>query len=157
MKQAIITTIFITVIIGLLAVIITGSKAKNNNSDLETNLVVENSTKQLKPVTANIFYWGTTCPYCHDVIDWMEENKIEEQVQVIRKEVYNNRANSLELTQAAKNCGLPTDNIGVPFLYNTDKQCFIGAPDIIANLSKQVVEQEQQIEASESAERIRNE
>lgn len=153
MKQTITTLFLVSVIVGLLAVIILGSKFRNTNSNLEKITIVENLSEQVELPTTNIFYWGTTCPHCHDVIDWMEENRIEEQVAVTRKEVYNNQDNSLQLTQVAKSCGLPTDSIGVPFLYTIDKQCLIGSPDIIAHLSEQANELKQQIEASESAER----
>ena len=42
----------------------------------------------------------------------------------------NNQNNAKELTEKARICGLPTDSIGVPFLWDGEK-CFIGDQDII--------------------------
>lgn len=65
----------------------------------------------------------------------MQENKIEEKIEVVKKEVYDNRANSLELSQAAESCGLDTSSIGVPFLFTPEGKCLIGTPDIVGYLS----------------------
>lgn len=154
MKQAITTLVLVGVIVGLLTVIVLGSKTEKSDTSIHTDSITENFAQQAEISSANIFYWGTTCPHCHDVIEWMEENKIEDQVSVVRKEVYQNKENSLELTQVAQSCGIPTNNIGVPFLHTIDKQCLLGFPEIVAYLSEQVAKQQgQQTQATESAER----
>jgi len=113
MKQKIATFVVVLIIIGLLSVIVLGS---GNRKDRPQNML--------------IFFYGNTCPHCEDVEEWMVENKIEEKVKIVKKEVYDNRQNSLELVRAAKYCGLDTNNIGVPFLY-AEGRCLIGAPEII--------------------------
>jgi len=153
MKQTVITGLIILVIVGLLSVIVWGSKGKQTISSESQS---DQPSVSVSPTTMNsstpIFYYGNTCPHCKDVEEWMTENRIEEKIEIVKKEVYDNRANSLELTQAAKSCGLPTDNIGVPFLYAEGK-CSVGTPDITAYLTQLAQEQEQSIEASGSAER----
>ena len=128
MKSAkIITIITILIIVGLLTVVVIGSKNKKDTSLLPSN----NQNEKNVP----IFFYGNTCPHCADVERWMQENKVEEKIKITKKEVYDNQQNAQELTQAAEKCGLPTDSIGVPFLFAEGK-CLIGTPDIINYLSK---------------------
>lgn len=108
-----------------------GSKNKNK----ETNILSETNITQSKESEAPIFFYGNTCPHCKDVEEWIKENKIEEKIKIVKKEVYDNRKNAEELIQAAKNCGLPTKSIGVPFLYTPEGECLIGTPDVISYLS----------------------
>jgi len=117
MKQTIITSLIILVITGLLSVIVLGSRDKN---------ITNKKT---------VFFYGNTCPHCTDVEEWIKENKIEEKITIVKKEVYDNQQNALELNQAATNCGLPTDSIGVPFLYAEGK-CITGTSNITSYLSE---------------------
>ena len=142
MKQTIFTITLVLVVIGLLSVIVLGSRNKKSEPEAVQNTQEVSSTK------IPIFFYGSTCPHCADVEKWMNENKVEEKITIVKKEVYDNRQNSQELTEAAKNCSLPTDSIGVPFLY-TEGKCLIGTPDIIKYLS----EKAGVINASGSAER----
>ena len=115
MKNKLITTsLLIAAVLILLGVIITGSQDKKVNNSV-------------------IFFYGNTCPHCAEVEKWMEENKVADKIKVDKKEVYENSQNALELTEVARSCGLPTDNIGVPFLY-ADGKCFIGTPNVEAYL-----------------------
>ncbi len=98
----------------------------------ETN----NADVQLLSDEEEIFYWGTTCPFCHDVMDWMEENQVYEKLNVVKKEIYDNKENADELTQKADECGLT--RIGVPLLYTSDGQCLIGPQDIIEYLENRI-------------------
>ena len=123
-KQTITTGILILIILGLISAVVIGSKQKKSaevSADINENV--------------DILYWGTTCPHCHDTIDWIEENKIDEKITVVRKEVYENRQNSDDLSQKAKECGLDPDSIGIPLLYTTEGNCLIGTPDITKYLS----------------------
>jgi len=125
----IITMITILIIVGLLTVVIIGSKNKKGTSLLPNN----NQNEKNVP----IFFYGNTCPHCADVEKWIKENKIEEKIKITKKEVYDNQQNARELTQVAQKCGLQTDSVGVPFLYAEGK-CLVGTPDIINYLSKKV-------------------
>lgn len=145
MKQKIITAIFVVLIIGLLWVVVSGSK----NKKLQTAPVTEQAA------VSDTLYWGTTCPHCHDTIKWMEENKIDQKLTVIRKEIYDNRENSIELTQKARTCGIAQEDIKVPFMFTSDAKCLIGTPDIIAYLAQRVQALGQNAEATISAEGIK--
>jgi glutaredoxin len=113
------------------------SQPKNDDAGQETNEVLAENGE---PVDSDIFYWGDGCPHCQDVKDWMAENNFEEKVKIVSKEVYNNQANSEELTARAESCGLDTQRIGVPFLYTTDGNCLIGTPNIIEYFSAKIAE-----------------
>lgn len=104
---------------------------KNKNQVTENELVVASSqaSKQI------IFFWGDGCPHCAVVEKYIKDNRIKEKIGFVEKEVYKNRGNAKELEEKAKACGVPTDSIGVPFLWDGEK-CFIGDQDIV-NFFKQ--------------------
>lgn len=119
MKKKILSLSLVLVSLGLLFVVILGS---NNET--------------------NVFYWGTTCPHCHEVIEWMEENNIEQELNITRKEVYENQENAADLSKKAESCGMDTSRIGVPFLYTNNGNCIVGTPDIINYFENQVKQSE---------------
>lgn len=82
------------------------------------------------PVSNDIvLYYGDTCPHCHDLKNYMTENKIQDKIQITEKEVYNNKENSLELQSRALECKLPENQIAVPFLY-AKGICYVGTDQI---------------------------
>lgn len=81
-----------------------------------------------------VLFYGETCPYCHDVLDWMTEVNLEAKLDVVTKEVYNNPQFSEQMNLAAKTCG--QSRSGVPFLYDAaEKECVVGSTPIIEYLS----------------------
>jgi glutaredoxin len=77
-----------------------------------------------------ILFYGTGCPHCAIVDEYLEENNVKEKVAFAHKEVYFNRTNAKKLEEKASACGMPTNSIGVPFLWDGEK-CFVGDKDII--------------------------
>lgn len=77
-----------------------------------------------------ILFYGDTCPHCKVVEDYIKENNVREKVDFVNKEVYRNKANALEMNKKAEFCGLPSNSVGVPFLFDGEK-CLIGDRDII--------------------------
>jgi glutaredoxin len=87
-----------------------------------------------KTTTQYILFYGETCPYCHDVLDWMEESNIESMLDITTREVYNNPQYSEQLKLAAGVCN--QSQSGVPFLYvAANKECVVGSTPIIDYLS----------------------
>jgi len=78
-----------------------------------------------------IFFFGQECPHCQDVEKFLAENKISDKVKFDSLEVWHNSANNDVLTQRARECGIPQDKMGVPFLYAKGK-CYVGTPDVEA-------------------------
>lgn len=103
-------------------------------------MIVKDNGRQLpKQESSIVLYYGDGCPHCAIVDEFVKENKVEEKVPHEKKEVYYNKKNADELASRAKTCGLPTNSIGVPFLWD-GSQCFIGDKDII-NFFKQKIGQ----------------
>ena len=92
-----------------------------------------NESKSEEKESAIILFYGDTCPHCKVVDDYIKENNVKERVSFVQKEVYRNKANALEMNQKAEICGLETNNIGVPFLFDGENgaKCLIGDRDII--------------------------
>ncbi len=80
--------------------------------------------------TGLVLYWGIGCPHCIKVEEYLQANKVDEKIQITRKEVYQNQKNAYEMSKRAGECGLPTGTVAVPFLW-TGKTCLIGDIDII--------------------------
>ncbi len=78
-----------------------------------------------------ILFYGESCPYCLVVDKFVEDNKVEEKISFEHREVYSNQANAALMTTKARICGLNTNSIGVPFLWD-GSNCLIGDRDIIA-------------------------
>jgi glutaredoxin len=131
-------SLLVTSLIFVVIMVLGGQKADETllvEKNVIDNSIVENSEE--KP-EEDIFYWGATCPYCHDVQKWMEEQGVEEKIKITSKEVYNNQANYSELITRAKSCGLNTQRVGVPFFYTIDGNCLVGYPDIIEYLTEKI-------------------
>jgi glutaredoxin len=106
---------------------------KNKESNLPNNI----QENQLTEESQIILYYGDGCPHCAIVEGYIKENKIQDKLSFIQKEVYYNQGNAKELEEKAKICGMPTDSIGVPFLWDGEK-CLVGDADII-NFFKQKI------------------
>ena len=89
----------------------------------ENNSIVQESS-------GIILFYGDGCPHCAIVEEFVEQNNIEEKVSFSKKEVYYNQQNASELGVKAKVCGMSTDFIGVPFLWDGSK-CYVGDQDIV--------------------------
>lgn len=77
-----------------------------------------------------IFFYGNECPHCKIVEKYIEDNKISEKVDFAQGEVYHNKTNAQFLAEKAGKCGIATDSIGVPFLWENDK-CYVGQEEVI--------------------------
>ncbi len=84
---------------------------------------------------AIILFYGEGCPHCKTVDDFINQNKIGDKVEFTRLEVWYNKNNQNILAEIAQKCGIKTNQVGVPFLWDGDK-CYIGDEDTI-NFFKQ--------------------
>ena len=137
MQKQITTLLLVMMIAGLMALVVMGSQKKERQLTQEKLSTLQNS----EPV----FYYGNTCPHCKDVEEWFEKNEVSSKISFSQKEVYDNRINSAELTKVAVSCGIPSNQIGVPFLY-AKGECYVGSPDIIAYFTAELEAAGQPIE-----------
>ena len=107
------------------SVVLTTNKANNQLNNDSVNRNSEPSGQ-----SGIILFYGDGCPHCALVEQYVSENNIESKVQFTKKEVYNNQQNASELTAKAKACGMATDSIGVPFLWD-GSTCLVGDQPII--------------------------
>lgn len=121
-KVLIPTILFITVFV--ISVVILFQNKKNG---LPNNTAGEN--QQMEKIQIILFY-GDGCPHCAIVEDYIKKNNIKEKLPFEEKEVYYNQSNAKELVEKAMLCGIPTNSIGVPFLWDGEK-CYIGDQAII--------------------------
>jgi glutaredoxin len=77
-----------------------------------------------------ILFYGDGCPHCKNVDDFMSQNDILSKIQITQLEVYNDKDNQNILAQVAQKCGIATDQVGVPFLYD-GQNCTVGDEPII--------------------------
>lgn len=135
------TILALLVIIGLMGVIVLGSRSSNQGilTQLEEpqETPVENSNQETAEMI--VIYFSTTCSHCKEVEDWIEQVGADEHLTLQRKEVSQDRQNAIELTQVATDCGVNTNRVGVPFMY-AGKKCFIGKLEILDYLKKKLSE-----------------
>lgn len=128
-KKVLVSTII------FLGVSIIGMVILANNKDGSSE-----SVEKLQESNEIILFYGDGCPHCAIVEEYVSENNIESKLLFTKKEVYYNNQNSDELVVKAKICGIPTDSIGVPFLWDGAK-CLVGDQDIIEFFKSKANEQ----------------
>lgn len=99
-----------------------------NNGTLDK--IFSSFNKPKVDINGIILFYGDGCSHCKLVEDFISQNKINEKVEFTRLEVFNNRDNAQILLERAQACGLNTDQVGVPFLWD-GKTCVVGDPDVI--------------------------
>jgi glutaredoxin len=82
-----------------------------------------------------VLFYGTTCPHCKIVEEYIDKNNIESKLDIEYKEIYSNSINAQELKNRASFCGLDVQYIGVPFLWD-GSNCYMGDGDIIEFLKQ---------------------
>ena len=91
----------------------------------------ESTTPPPSEITYHEYYWGEDCPFCEMVDEFFSGWEDRDKVEVRKMEVWNNAQNARLMAQRAATCGIPQQNLGVPFLYTPNGQCIIGGESII--------------------------
>jgi glutaredoxin len=118
--------VLIVIIIFIATFKLLSNSPKNNQDQLQT---IENPDF--------IFYYGTTCPHCKVVEEFIAENQLVDKLKIDFKEVYEVSENQKDLTnKVQENCPQFIDQenggIGVPFLFDIqEKGCIQGDSPII--------------------------
>lgn len=88
-----------------------------------------------------ILFYGNGCPHCKNVDEYIMEGGVREKVQFQSLEVFNNKDNAGLLVELAKKCGMDSQQIMVPFLWNgASSACIIGDSDVIDFFRSKTVE-----------------
>ena len=120
MNKKVLVSAFAFIIISILGIVVLNTNKKSQTQNTETVFAT----------SSIVLFYGDGCPHCALVEKFVSENDIEAKVPFTKKEVYYNKQNANELTEKAKICGMPTDSIGVPFLWDGSK-CLVGDQPII--------------------------
>jgi len=112
-KTRITAVIVIAILITSIAVII--ATQKNKNKQTENNMIL---------------FYSLSCPHCQNVSDYIDQNNIKEKYNFEELEISENKKNSAQLIEKAKECGYDTSTLGVPFLW-TGENCLMGDVSII--------------------------
>jgi thiol-disulfide isomerase/thioredoxin len=81
------------------------------------------------------YFWGTTCPHCKNVEQFLSSWEKKDAVKIDKYEVYENNTNANLLLQTGKLCNLESSQLGaVPLLVTPKGECFIGDSPIIEKL-----------------------
>ena len=76
-------------------------------------------------------FYGQGCPHCADVDAFVTANNIAQKVKFTKLEVWYNKNNAALLAQVAQKCGITSNSVGVPFLYDGNGKCLIGETDVV--------------------------
>lgn len=124
--------ILILILAGLaaaIALVWIGVEFINNSGETVNN--------QARQESGIVLYYGLGCPYCKIVDEYIEKNKLASRIIFSTKEVYYNRQNAIELSERAAACGMPSNQIGIPFLWDGSR-CYVGSDSIIAFFENQL-------------------
>lgn len=87
-----------------------------------------------------ILYYGSTCPHCKIVENYLQKNDPENKLDIRQKEVSQNQENRDEFVAKAKDCALNVSQLGVPMLWDADSQkCYVGDQPIIDFLGRLIL------------------
>jgi len=92
------------------------------------------------PTSDYILFYGSTCPHCKIVEEYITTNQIDQKLHIDQVEVYDNKSNaSLFSTTVQKICPdqLTTEGLPVPFLVDQkNNKCVVGDTPITDYLSE---------------------
>jgi len=84
------------------------------------------------------FYYGDGCPHCAQVKPFIHQMALlYPDVEIGQYEVYKNRVNASQLTQAFEDYGIPFDKRGVPVVF-LNGTYFLGDSPILDNLEGEI-------------------
>lgn len=144
---ALIVIVILVIIIGS-AVYFAKKNANNSNSNNSntaqenTNGTANNNGSDSREVISTpdadiMIFYGTTCPHCKKVNEYIVENNIDKIVKLQHLEVYNDKGNLELMKQKLGQCKnlSEDDKGGVPFMYTPDT-CLVGDTPIIDYLKE---------------------
>jgi len=146
-KGSTISTVIIIIVIVALGVgagVYFAKKKTGNSNSNNSNTANQNTNGQVSGATSDdrevvstpdaqiILFYGSTCPHCKKVNEYIVANDLDKVVKLQHLEVYNNKANLELMKQKLDQCKnlSEDDKGGVPFMY-TPETCLVGDQPII--------------------------
>jgi hypothetical protein len=101
-------------------------------------LTVHGTGKTTTSQTNRVFYYGSTCPHCKIVEEFIKANNVKTKYDFSEKEVYGSKSNADELIKRGRECGLDENSVGaVPMFWNNGT-CIVGDQPIIDFFKQQI-------------------
>ena len=100
-----------------------GTGCQNNNSKIIKKPIII-------PTDHAILYHTLTCSHCIKVLNFMKQQKINQDKHIILKNPFKNKTDYNEYSQVIETCNIPLTQVGVPLLWDNGK-CFRGDQAII--------------------------
>ncbi len=92
------------------------------------------------PAKANenpILFWGVGCTYCEELKDQVKAEKLEENITIEYKEIYNNKEDLTLFKEKIKECNVPNEQAVIPMVY-IDGICTFGVDDSMKILKAKI-------------------
>jgi len=86
---------------------------------------------------AVILYWANGCVHCETVKSKIISGRVDEHLEIIQKESYNNDENYQDFFDRAKFCQIPIHQMGVPMLWDGER-CYRGVEEIMGALASKL-------------------
>jgi len=87
-----------------------------------------------------VLFYGSTCPHCKIVEEFISTNQIDQKIKINQLEVYENQSNASTFASMVKEIcpnQLSSEGLSVPFLIDQkDKKCTIGDTPITDYLTE---------------------
>lgn len=77
-----------------------------------------------------ILFYGDGCPHCAIVDEYIAKNNIASKITFSHREVFRNQDNQALFIKLAADCGITTEKMGVPLLWD-GFTCYQGDQEII--------------------------
>ena len=92
------------------------------------------------PASDLVLFYGSTCPHCKVVEEFITTNQIDQKIKIDKLEVYENQSNATTFSNMVKEVcpdQLKAEGLPVPFLIDQkDKKCTIGDTPITDYLTE---------------------
>ncbi len=102
--------------------------------------LISNPTPVPTPTSNLVLFYGTTCPHCKVVEEFIFTNQIDQKLAISQLEVYENKSNAVVFSDMVKKVcpdQLTPQGLSVPFFIDQENnQCLIGDTPIIDYLSE---------------------
>lgn len=102
--------------------------------------IIPTPTPVPTPTSDLVLFYGSTCPHCKVVEEFISTNKIDQKIAISQLEVYDNKSNATVFSDMVKEIcpdQLSSGGLPVPFLIDQkDKQCILGDTTITDYLSE---------------------
>ena len=88
-------------------------------------------SEPLPSPTSYEYYWGDGCPHCKNVQDFFDGWENYDKANIVKYEVWYNKANQKRMQQRADTCKINLQDMGVPLLVTPTGECIGGDTPIV--------------------------